>query len=191
MTPRKKVRRSHHPGDYHALTFSCQGRRPLLLNQPWRKALADSIDEVHTATDTALIGYVFMPEHVHLLIYPNQLEFSVGDYLAGVKVPVAQYVLECLLNETPRPSLLDELTVEERPGRRRFRFWLEGGGYDQNLFSTQAIRANLEYIHQNPVKRGLRARPTDWAWSSARHYSDDPAVRARSIGPRIQIWSEG
>ena len=28
------------------------------------------------------------------------------------------------------------------------------------------------YIHYNPVKRGLVARAEEWAWSSARWYSD-------------------
>jgi hypothetical protein len=29
----------------------------------------------------------------------------------------------------------------------------------------------LCYIHRNPVRRGLVARPEDWAWSSSRHYA--------------------
>jgi len=28
----------------------------------------------------------------------------------------------------------------------------------------------LRYIHRNPVKRGLVARPENWNWSSFRHY---------------------
>jgi hypothetical protein len=30
----------------------------------------------------------------------------------------------------------------------------------------------LRYIHRNPVKRGLAARPEDYRWSSFRHYAD-------------------
>jgi hypothetical protein len=28
----------------------------------------------------------------------------------------------------------------------------------------------LRYIHRNPIKRGLVAKPEDWQWSSYRHY---------------------
>ena len=28
----------------------------------------------------------------------------------------------------------------------------------------------LRYMHRNPVKRGLVAKPEDWAWSSFRYY---------------------
>jgi putative transposase len=29
----------------------------------------------------------------------------------------------------------------------------------------------LDYIHLNPVRRGLVAVPEDWTWSTARHYA--------------------
>jgi hypothetical protein len=29
----------------------------------------------------------------------------------------------------------------------------------------------IEYIHNNPVRRGLAGQPTDWPWSSARFYA--------------------
>ncbi len=29
----------------------------------------------------------------------------------------------------------------------------------------------LDYVHNNPVKRGLVKRPEDWKWSSYRHYA--------------------
>ena len=28
----------------------------------------------------------------------------------------------------------------------------------------------LNYIHENPVRRGLCQKAVDWKWSSARHY---------------------
>ncbi len=33
------------------------------------------------------------------------------------------------------------------------------------------FREKLDYIHNNPVRRGLVARPEDWPWSSFRHYA--------------------
>jgi len=34
------------------------------------------------------------------------------------------------------------------------------------------LRQKLEYIHFNPVKRGLVSEPEDWLYSSARNFSD-------------------
>jgi putative transposase len=61
------------------------------------------------------------------------------------------------------------VTVREGPRIRR-RFWQPGGGYDRNITSIEALRAMIDYIHANPVRRGLVARPEDWEWSSARWY---------------------
>jgi putative transposase len=62
------------------------------------------------------------------------------------------------------------VTVREGP-RLRQRFWQRGGGYDRNITSTEALPAVIEYIHANPVRRGLVARAEDWEWSSARWYA--------------------
>jgi hypothetical protein len=63
---------------------------------------------------------------------------------------------------------------EERPGKTCFRFWQEGPGYDRNLTTSTAIEAAIEYIHMNPVRRGMVNRAVDWRWSSASWYLLDP-----------------
>ena len=56
------------------------------------------------------------------------------------------------------------------PPRQTFRFWQPGGGYDSNLSKSKTIRETIDYIHANPVRRGLVERPADWKWSSAAVY---------------------
>jgi len=50
-------------------------------------------------------------------------------------------------------------------------FWQRGGGYDRNIFTKHAIKASIEYIHFNPVRRKLAASPEEWFWSSAGYYA--------------------
>jgi putative transposase len=73
-----------------------------------------------------------------------------------------------------KSSLVDRLSVRERPGKTCFRFWQEGPGYDRNVTTPAVIDAAIEYIHMNPVRRGLVERATDWKWSSASWYMLDP-----------------
>ncbi len=49
-------------------------------------------------------------------------------------------------------------------------FW-QARYYDFNVWSEKKFVEKLRYIHRNPVKRGLVARPEDWQWSSFRHYA--------------------
>ncbi len=43
--------------------------------------------------------------------------------------------------------------------------------YDFNVWNPEKTTEKLRYMHRNPVKRGLVARPEDWKWSSFRHYA--------------------
>lgn len=43
--------------------------------------------------------------------------------------------------------------------------------YDFNVWSPEKTTEKLRYMHRNPVKRGLVAKPGDWPWSSYRHYA--------------------
>ena len=61
---------------------------------------------------------------------------------------------------------LPRITVH-RGERVKRHIWQPGGGFDSNTADPRTILAMIEYIHNNPVRRGLVARPEDWRWSSA------------------------
>jgi putative transposase len=73
-----------------------------------------------------------------------------------------------------RSRLLERLTIRQRPGVMTFRYWQEGPGYDRNLIRRSTILADIDYLHHNPVRRGLVPKAVDWKWSSARFYLLDP-----------------
>ncbi len=194
---RKRVKHYHEPGDFHELTFSCYDRLPRLVRDDWRRLLCQAIDKAIAAHDFALVAFVLMPEHVHLLVYPRSqtaktlatqgcrqwhpVASDVGSsesvlkrlsrLLADIKQPLSGRIKRVLVKENS--PLLSELTVMERPGKPVFRFWQEGPGYDRNLSSKETILAAIDCLHLNPVRRGLAARPIGWKWSSARWYATD------------------
>jgi len=171
---RKRVKHYHEPGDFHELTFSCYRRMPLLTNDTYRHWLARSIDQAAAACEFDVVAFVFMPEHVHLLIWPRRSDTAVEDlstFLAATKRPVARQVKRHLAEAGS--GLLERLTIRNRPGSTAFRFWQEGAGYDRNMQTGAAVTASIEYIHGNPVARKLVRQATDWRWSSARWYVSD------------------
>jgi putative transposase len=54
--------------------------------------------------------------------------------------------------------------------RIRHLFWQPGGGYDRNIEKPSTLLKMIDYIHMNPVRRGLVERAVDWKWSSAAWY---------------------
>jgi putative transposase len=85
-----------------------------------------------------IVGYVVMPEHVHLVISePERSELSI--------------VIQMLKQNTSRKL--------KPPGLPHF--W-QARYYSFPVWSEKKRIEKLPYIHRNPVKRGLVARPEDW-----------------------------
>jgi putative transposase len=62
------LKRYYGKGDLHSITFRCYRRLPLLKTTRARNLFVKELGRVRDATGFRLIGYVVMPEHVHLLI---------------------------------------------------------------------------------------------------------------------------
>ena len=130
-----------------------------------------------------------MPEHVHLLVYPDERQPDIGRYLAQIKQPFSKSIKQILVDRKSR--LLERLTITERPGKTCFRFWQEGPGYDRNLNVPSSIEASIDYLHTNPVSRGLCQQAIEWKWSSARWYLGNPPRQQSPDLPSIHGLPNG
>jgi len=152
--------------------------------------LAQSIDRATTRHSYLLIAFVFMPEHVHLMVFPERDASTIPELLKAIKRPFS-FRIRDLLEEKGSP-LLKRLTVRQRPGVETFRFWQEGPGYDRNITSPCTLQSAIDYIHENPVRRQLCTRASDWKWSSARQFLLPESPRDRDlpeIGRLPADWS--
>ena len=164
---RKKCVRYNEPGHAHSLTFSCKGRCPLLVSDLTRQLLVESLAAARQRYGFDIWAYVIMPDHVHLLIWPRQQDYSISEILRAVKRPMSF--------RAHQQNLLTE------PG-----FWLPGGGYDRNITTPKAAHAEIAYIHANPVRKGLCARLEDWRFSGAAFWlgqHDVPLEMDRTVPP--------
>ena len=166
-------RRSYNePGHAHELTFTCYRRFRFLSTERTCGWLSRAIEAARTKQDFALWAFVFMPEHVHLIVWPRRIEYKIGDILKSIKEPVGRQGLEFLQQHAP--EWLPRVT--RRRGQRVERlFWQSGGGFDRNITEPRTLLAMVEYLHLNPVRRGLVERPSDWRWSSAGWYEGKDA----------------
>jgi putative transposase len=167
---RKQVRHFNDPGHAHFLTFSCYRRLPLLAKERAVRWFLGSLSAACRRLDYELWGYVVMPEHAHLVVRPRQAEYEISKFLQAVKQRVSRTAKKWLSENDP--VWREKLTVRRRDRRRDFCFWLAGGGYDRNLYSEEAAFKTIEYLHHNPVRRGLVDDPLAWRWSSARWWND-------------------
>jgi len=94
-----------------------------------------------------LYAVVIMPDHVHLLFSPRRggdgWPFPVVDILQGMKSATAHRINKFLGHAGP--------------------VWQEES-FDHVLRSDESLKEKCEYICQNPVRKGLVARPEDYRW---------------------------
>ncbi len=179
----KTIKHQHIVGDLHELTFSCYRKMHLLSNDTWRELLSRRVEIACSEQSFELVAFVYMPDHVHLLVFPTLPEPDLGNFLAAIKQPFSSSIRSIL--EHTRSPLFQRLTIRERPGKNVFRFWQEGPGYDRNLFQPESIEASLNYIHNNPVRKKLCERAVEWKWSSARYYYAEPPRQQLAELPHI------
>jgi REP-associated tyrosine transposase len=166
---RKTCRRYDVPGDAHCLTFSCYRRQPFLTGRRACCWLIEAIDSARNTVGFDLWAYVFMPEHVHLVLWPHK-GVPISKILKEIKQPVAVAALRYV--KAHAPTFLERMADVQPSGRRSHRFWQRGGGYDRNLRSTGDVHEKIAYVHANPVRCGLVKHPRDWAWSSWRAWQE-------------------
>jgi len=134
-------------GCFHFVTFSCYRRRPLLNAATAYGVFERELGTVRERYGFVVAGYVPMPEHVQLLV---------GDPQRSL-LSIALQVLK-------------QQTSRKLKQRGETRFW-QRRYYGFNVHNHEKRVEKLRYMHRNPVKRGLVAKPEDWPWSSFRHYA--------------------
>lgn len=170
------------PGHAHELTFSCYKRYQFLKSDRTCRWLAEAIDEARAKWRFDLWTYVFMPEHVHLILHPRDAAYDIAQIRKAIKDPVARQAIKYL--EVHSPHWLSRIT-RRRGGHTERLFWKSGGGFDRNVTESATLLAMIDYLHLNPVRRGLVERAEDWKWSSAAWFlgAGDPPLVPDSIAP--------
>ena len=159
-----RLRHYDHLGTARFVTFCCYHRYQLLTDSNDIRAVLGCLDGVCRKDDIRILGYFIMPEHVHLLIWPRQESYRMDRFLYDCKRPVSCKAKRWL-QESGELEWLERLSVSKGT-HQRFRFWQAGGGYDRNLIRDDRVGVVIEYIHGNPVRRGLVDAPEDWRWST-------------------------
>jgi putative transposase len=167
----------------HHLIFSCFRQQPFFSGERAPGWFLEFLAKGRSAKLFDLWGFVIMPEHVHLLILPAE-GVLIRNILTKVKRPFSGQVVDWVSKNSP--DFLEKMIDEQPNGKKTYRFWQRGGGYDRNLRGTRDIHEKLHYIQDNPVRRKLVERPEDWPWSSARAWAtgkDDPIAIDRASFP--------
>jgi putative transposase len=163
----KNLRRVIGRGDLHFITFCCYQRRALLATEHARNLAVQILGETRGKFGFALVGYVIMPEHVHLLIG------ELTSVPPAIVMQVFKQRVSLLMRERGRKErreIAPPFVEAQEVNTELRRFW-QRRYYDFNVYTRAKMREKLEYMHGNPVAEKLVEHPKDWAWSSWTYYA--------------------
>jgi putative transposase len=177
-----RLRRYDEPGHAHFWTISCYRRLQFFHDDGMKRVAVTALARMRQRFGICLLAYVIMPEHLHVLLYPH---------LRGDDGPVP---ISKLLRSFKQHIGFHGKERLREVWRRHGRLWsdplnrwahgefdkqeiMNTRGYDRNIFTEDELREKVDYIHKNPITRGLAAGAADWPWSSYRlHELGDGAI---------------
>jgi putative transposase len=156
----------------HYLTKSTYRRARLYDSERFRNQWVATLGELRQELGFKVVGYVLMPEHFHALFWPTP-DANLPQIIQKLEDRRALFVLKNLREDPGFPwcrKMLARVTLPATVHHHaHFRVW-QRKGYDMNIWTVKKLQEKLNYMHNNPVKRGLVRERGDWPWSSWRFY---------------------
>lgn len=159
--------KSREPNLVHYVTAVTHNRVPVFRDVHACSLFIDALAATRLKDPFKLIGYVVMPDHVHLLANPLALDIS--TVVGRLKGRAAVSILGWLRAAGHLVSLAKLALPKPLASGQTHAVWMrEFSAID--VWSTKFIRQKLNYTHLNPVRAGLSDHPAKWRWSSYRAY---------------------
>lgn len=156
----------------HFLTCTVVEWLPVFTRPDAVQILLDSWSFLQRERRMRLFAYVVLENHVHFIASSDDLAKEVGDFNSFT----ARCLID-LLQKAGAKTLLEQLAYRKLKHKadRDYQFWQEGS-HPQQIAGDDMMWQKIEYIHNNPVKRGFVDDPLHWRYSSARNYAGIPGL---------------
>jgi len=143
------------------------------INESYYQILLDSLKFVLNKYKADLVAYIFMPNHIHLIIHIDSIK-NLSSLMRDFKKFTSTKIRQ-KLEEDNILQILSRLKCNAIGKKNQFfKLWMDR--FDDVLIYTDKILGiKIQYIHNNPVKKGLVENPEDWKYSSYRNYIGEDA----------------
>ena len=139
---------------------------PIFTNKESVNIVIDSLKYLQQNRNLKIYAYVILENHLHLIAQSD----DIAKDIARFKSFTARKIIELLKSKNVK-TILDQLQFYKKAHKidREFQLWQEGIK-PKLIQGEQMMRDRIDYIHNNPVKRGYVDEPHHWRYSSARDY---------------------
>ncbi|UFH59972.1 REP-associated tyrosine transposase [Sulfurovum mangrovi] len=159
----EKIYEPTHP---HFVTCTILHWIPIFTRKESVGIILDTLKFLQKQEDFKLYAYVILENHLHMVLQSNNLQKTMESF----KKFTANEILKLLKKENVS-TLLEQLKFYKKAHKREKEYQIWEEGYQTKLIQTDAMmKSKIDYIHQNPVKRGYVDEAVHWRYSSAKNY---------------------
>ncbi|GMW00656.1 MAG: transposase [Candidatus Hydrogenedentota bacterium] len=163
----------HEQDAAYFLTCTIVEWTPVFQSRPYFDVIVHSLEFCRREKALRVYAYVIMENHVHLIV----AALNPRRVIQAFKGFTAREIIR-LAETDGRTGLLKQFTAYKKRYKAdsTYQVWQEGS-HPQRILDDEMLNQKLEYIHNNPVRRGYVDLPEHWRYSSARnYYLDDHSV---------------
>lgn len=141
---------------------------PVFVSQPYFDIVIESLNFIRAHKGVQVNVFVIMPTHLHLVVYPDA-NVKLTDVMRDFKRFTSR-AISTQLEQDEQPTILRGF-AKQAPDRAKaeYRVWQEGF-HPEAIYTPSFAQQKIEYLHNNPVRKGLVDAPEQWRYSSARNY---------------------
>lgn len=155
-------------------TFTCYNWIPLIEKTNLYDHIYSWFDLMKREHKNQVLGYVIMPNHIHLLLFVSESSPEINKLIGNGKRFMAYEIVK-RLKEQQDEQLLNQLRegVDMNEAIKNKQHQVFEPSFDcKECFTEKFIKQKLDYIHKNPLrgKWNLAETITDYLHSSARFY---------------------
>jgi REP element-mobilizing transposase RayT len=144
---------------------------PVFTSKKYFKIMIDSLNYGKSEKGLKIYFYVIMDNHFHIIVKHPDL----SDLMRSLKGFTAVKILEELHKDKNKWKLDLFKYYRKKFKSTTYQVWQEGF-HPQLISSDKMLAQKVEYLHYNPVKRGLVNNPEDWKYSSANNREWDDSL---------------
>jgi putative transposase len=145
------------PGGTYFFTIVTAGRTPLFASPVARATLGRIMRTFFERYPVQVIAIVLLPDHLHTLWALPAGDAAYSRRWQWIK---REFTRAWLAGSGCEHAVSESARAERRRGVWQRRFW------EHTIRDEADLESHSDYIHYNPVKHGLVAKPGDWPWSS-------------------------
>ena len=165
--------KSKDPGIPYFVTFTVVEWLNVFTKPEYMEILKDSLDYCRKEKGMKLYGYVFMTNHIHLVISTEKEDTKLWEIIRDFKKYTAQKVIQKVKEIENRDWILNIMKEEgaKRSTNTQYQFWIQDD-YAEEIQSDEFFYQKINYIHDNPVRAKIVINQSDYVWSSAKEYEE-------------------